>query len=102
MYLVHTHLELPGGSRLPPDVRALVRSAIIPGDGVEHVAVHPRSPSTLTLGFYLVAGALAEAEERAVMVCSRLLDELPQLASARLTGAGVPLLPMTFVPQPVD
>ena len=102
MYLVHTHLELPSGEQLPRDVRALVRSAILPGDRVEHVAVHPRSSSALTLGFYVVAGALDEAEERAVRVCARLLGDVPQLASARLTGAGAPLQPLAFVPQPVD
>ncbi|MFJ4691550.1 hypothetical protein [Streptomyces sp. NPDC088766] len=102
MYLVHTHLELPCGEQLPHDVKVLVRSAILPGDRVEHVAVHPRSSSALTLGFYVVAGALDEAEERAVRVCGRLRRAVPQLASARLTGAGVPLLPLAFVPQPVD
>ncbi|MEV6402831.1 hypothetical protein AB0M58_07660 [Streptomyces bobili] len=102
MYLVHTHLELPCGKQLPSDVRALVRSAILPGDRVEHVAVHPRSTSELTLGFYVVAGALDEAEERAVRVCARLLGDVPQLSTARLTGAGAPLQPLAFGPQPVD
>ncbi|MFF5185284.1 hypothetical protein ACFY30_16105 [Streptomyces sp. NPDC000345] len=102
MYLVHAHLELPSGERLPPDIRAVVRSSIIPGDRVEHVAVHPRSASALTLGFYLLAGVLEEAEERAVRVCDRLRRDVPQLATARLTGAGAPLLPLAFAPQPVD
>ena len=102
MYLVHVHLELPPGRELPPDVRALVRSAIVPGDRVEHVAVHPRSPYRLTLGCYLLAAALEEAEERAVQVCERLLREVPQLRTARLTGAGVPLMPLAFQPQPMD
>ncbi|KUM80118.1 hypothetical protein [Streptomyces curacoi] len=102
MYLVHAHLELPPGDHLPPDVRELVRSSIVPSDHVEHVAVHPRSPSRLTLGFYLLADRLGEAEERAVRVCGRLLCEVPQLATARLTGAGVPLMPLAFEAQPVD
>ena len=102
MYLVHTHLALPPGEELPQNIRALVRSAIVPRDRVEHVAVHPRFPSELTLGFYLLAGVLEEAEERAVRVCHRLLCDVPQLASARLTGAGVPLMPLAFERQPVD
>ncbi|MFG2354906.1 hypothetical protein [Streptomyces sp. NPDC048521] len=102
MYLVHAHLELPPGEELPQSVRALVRSAITPDDRVEHVSVHPRSSSRLTLGFYLLAGALEEAEERAARVCHRLLREVPQLGRARLTGAEVPLVPLAFVPQPVD
>ncbi|GAA3184309.1 hypothetical protein GCM10010451_36850 [Streptomyces virens] len=102
MYLVHAHLELPAGAHLPPGVRGLVRSAIVDGDRVEHVAVHPRSASRLTLGFYLLADGLEEAEERAVRVCGRLVGAVPQLAAARLTGAEVPLVPLAFEAHPVD
>jgi hypothetical protein len=102
MYLVHAHLDLPEGDRLPPDVRELVRTSLLPGDGVEHVAVHPRSPSRLTLGLYLLADGLEEAERRAVEVCGRLMGRVPQLAAARLTGAGVPLVPLAFGVLPVD
>ncbi|MFJ6723722.1 hypothetical protein ACIQPQ_02290 [Streptomyces sp. NPDC091281] len=102
MYLVHAHLELPRGTELPYEIRDLVRSAILPGDRVEHLAVHVRPPSELTLGFYLLADLLEEAEERAVRVCGRLLRELPPLAAARLTGAGAPLLPLAFTPERVD
>lgn len=83
-------------------MRAVVRSAITAGDRVEHVAVHPRSPTRLTLGFYLLADGIEEAEGRAVQVGARLLRDVPQLAAARLTGAGVPLMPLAFAPQPVD
>ncbi|MGW7264234.1 hypothetical protein [Streptomyces sp. NPDC054842] len=102
MYLVHAHLELPGADELPPGIRVSVRRAIVPADRVEHVAVHPRPPRGLTLGLYLLSGALEEAEERALRVCERLLCAMPELAGARLTGAGVPVLPLAFVPQPVD
>ncbi|MEU1623679.1 hypothetical protein ABZ479_41165 [Streptomyces sp. NPDC005722] len=102
MYLVHAHLELPSDEALPQDVRALVRSAIVPGDGVEHVAVHPTSAGELTLGFYVLAAGLDEAEERALRVCRRLLRDVAELAAARLTGVGVPLVPLAFVPQAVD
>ncbi|MFJ1967521.1 hypothetical protein ACIO93_02510 [Streptomyces sp. NPDC087903] len=102
MYLVHVHLELPSGEQLPANIGAVVRSAIVPGDRVEHVAVHPRSASGLTLGFYLLADVLEEAEERAVQVCGRLLREIPQLGAASMTSAGVPLLPLAFLPQPMD
>ncbi|MFE0629366.1 hypothetical protein ACFW3D_20700 [Streptomyces sp. NPDC058864] len=99
MYLVHAHLELPPGEELPQNVKALVRSSIVPRDRVEHVAVHPVPPSELTLGFYLLAGGLDEAEERALRVCRRLLCDVDQLAAARLTGAGVPLMPLAFLPR---
>lgn len=102
MYLVHAHLELPDGAQLPGHIRDLVRSSIVPGDRVEHVAVHPRPPTRLTLGLYLLADALEEAEERAVGVCARLLGDVPELAGTRLTGVGVPLLPLAFEAQPVD
>ncbi|MFF3446965.1 hypothetical protein ACFYXJ_07485 [Streptomyces sp. NPDC002667] len=99
MYLVHTYLELPSGGELPCNIRTLVRSAIIPRDGVEHVAVHTVSSCELTLGFYLLAGALEEAEERAVRATRRLLRAVPELATARPTGAGVPLIPLAFEPH---
>lgn len=102
MYLVHAHLELPPDEELPQDVRALVRSAIVPRDRVEHVAVHTTSPSELTLGFYLLAEGLDEAEERALWVCRRLLRDVRELAAARLTGAGVPLMPQAFAPRTGD
>ncbi|WP_405915967.1 hypothetical protein [Streptomyces sp. NBC_00728] len=102
MYLVHTHLELSSGEELPQNIRALVRSAIVTRDRVEHVAVHPAPPSELTLGFYLLAGVLEEAEARSVRVCRRLLRDVPQLATARLTGAGVPLMPSAFEPRALD
>ncbi|MFJ7961977.1 hypothetical protein [Streptomyces sp. NPDC096324] len=102
MYLVHTYLELPSGDELPQNIRTLVRSAIVPRDGVEHVAVHAVSSCELTLGFYLLADALEEAEERAVRATRRLLRAVPQLAAARPTGAGVPLMPLAFEPQTVD
>ncbi|MEW2514835.1 hypothetical protein [Streptomyces sp. NPDC046870] len=102
MYLVHAHLELPPGSHLPPEVRELVRSSLAPGDRVEHVSVHVRSPIRLTLGLYMLADGVEEAEHRAVRVCTRLLCEVPQLARARLTGAGVPLIPLAFEAQPSD
>ncbi|MEU6278605.1 hypothetical protein ABZ871_40395 [Streptomyces populi] len=102
MHLVHIYLELPPGEELPQNIRTLVRSAITPRDHVEHVAVHPVSPSELTLGFYLLADALEDAEERAVRTARRLLSSVPQLATARPTGAGVPLMPLAFEPQTVD
>ncbi|MEW2289352.1 hypothetical protein [Streptomyces sp. NPDC047841] len=102
MYLVHAHLELPPGSHLPPEVRELVRSSLAPGDRVEHVSVHVRSPVWLALGLYMLADGVEEAEQRAVRVCARLLREVPQLAGARLTGAGVPLIPLAFEAQPSD
>jgi hypothetical protein len=102
MYLVHTHLELPSGEEPPQNMKALVRAAIVPRDRVEHLSVHPVSPSELTLGFYLLATRLEDAEERAVQVCHRLLRDVPQLAMARLTGAGAPLIPLAFEPSRAD
>ncbi|MFF3615588.1 hypothetical protein [Streptomyces sp. NPDC002580] len=102
MYLIHAHLELPSGEEPPVNIKVLVRSAIVPRDRVEHISVHPLPPSELILGFYLLAARLEEAEERTVRVCHRLLRDVPQLALARLTGAGVPLMPLAFEPSRVD
>ncbi|MEU2430671.1 hypothetical protein ABZ611_14385 [Streptomyces sp. NPDC007861] len=93
MYLVHAHLEFPRGGEPPLGVRESVRASVVPADGVEHIAVHPRPGARLTLGIYLLAGRLEEAEAHAVRVCHRLLRDVPQLRDARLLGAGVPLMP---------
>ncbi|GHD30726.1 hypothetical protein [Streptomyces galbus] len=98
MYLVHARLAMPADADMPPDVREAVRRALRPEDRVEHLAVHPRAP-WLTLGFFVLADALGEAEAHAERVCRRLLSAVPQLGAARLVGVGVPLISEAFAPS---
>ncbi|MFE9634220.1 hypothetical protein [Streptomyces sp. NPDC006463] len=93
MYLVHARLRTAPPAHLPDDLREAARAGLDPGDRVEHLAVHPQSAGHFTLGFYLVADCLEEAERRAESACRRLLavGALPQ---ARLLGVGVPLMPV--------
>ncbi|WDN53400.1 hypothetical protein [Streptomyces clavuligerus] len=67
------------------------RSLLTDEDRIEHLSVHRRPPRHFVLGFYLVAGSLAEAESRAERVSRRLLDS-GRLPSARLLKAEAPLL----------
>ncbi|BBC34922.1 hypothetical protein SGFS_062160 [Streptomyces graminofaciens] len=96
MYLVHAHLELPSAGQLPCGAKDMIRAAAEADDRVEHVSVHPRSPSRLTLGIYLLAACLEEAEQRAARVSRRLSRDVPVLRGARLLDAAVPLMPLAF------
>lgn len=98
MHLVHIHVRLPRRSRLPSDFREMLREAVRPEDLVEHLAVHVGSTSQLTLGFFLVADLLEEAESRAVHVSHRLTREIPVLHGAHVADAGVPLMSLAFEP----
>ncbi|MCX5403855.1 hypothetical protein OHA37_08155 [Streptomyces sp. NBC_00335] len=93
MYLVHAHLRRPAqGGELPSDLRALVYESARPEDGVEHVSVHADESSAPVLGLFLTAGSLAQAEEHAAAVCTRLLRTHPELSGWILGRAEAPLL----------
>ncbi|MEU0228672.1 hypothetical protein ABZ177_30615 [Streptomyces sp. NPDC006284] len=96
MHLVHVHLRLPRHAQLPSGAREMMRAAIRTDDLVEHLAVHAGPARRLTLGFFLVADLLEEAETRAVHVSLRLSREVPALDGAQLLDAGVPLMELAF------
>ncbi|MER6912321.1 hypothetical protein ABT354_11675 [Streptomyces sp. NPDC000594] len=91
MYLVHARFETVLPSQVPWDIKELSRSLLLPADHVEHLSVHRRSARHFVLGFYLLAGSLAEAETRAERVSLRLLGT-GALPPARLLAAEAPLM----------
>ncbi|MCX4779164.1 hypothetical protein [Streptomyces sp. NBC_01264] len=113
MYLIHAalHASAPG-AQLPAHAGELVRAladADPTGCGpVEHVSTHPgvRSgarPGALsgalsgalpgpTLGVYLIADSLAEAEGRTEVLCRRAVEEVPALRGWTVGRVGVPLV----------
>ncbi|MGW1773153.1 hypothetical protein [Streptomyces sp. NPDC002104] len=113
MYLIHAALRAPApGVRLPAHAGELVRAladADPTGCGpVEHVSTHPGAhpgglsaglPGGLsaglpgpTLGVYLIADSLAEAEGRTEALCRRAVEEVPALSGWAVGRVGVPLV----------
>ncbi|HWU07068.1 MAG TPA: hypothetical protein VN520_11905 [Streptomyces sp.] len=91
MFLVHAHFAALGPFGFPGDTGESVHASLSPADQVEHVSVHPTPPGGFVLGFFLLAGSLAEAEVRTEKICRRLLDE-KRLPPAVLREVGVPLI----------
>src|SRR5687767_1375025 len=102
MYLVHARFACSADAELPYHVRELIWPAVRHDERIEHVAVHPSPPSGLTLGFYVRADRIEEAEARTRLVCLRLLREVPQLRGARLVGTEAPLVPLAFEPTSLN
>ncbi|WP_224284807.1 hypothetical protein [Streptomyces sp. LS1784] len=93
MYLVHTVLRPDAPSRaLPVDARGILLAAVLPGDRVEHLVVHPDALPDPVLGVYLVADSLAEAEGRAAAFCRRALAAVPAFAGWSAAGTAAPLV----------
>lgn len=81
MYLIHLKLGLSPHRLVPPELGDLVRSAARPGEGLEHVTVHPDAPGGPVLGLFLTAERLDQAEVMAGLLCRRALA-----TSAKLRG----------------
>ncbi len=93
MYLIHVRLRPPApGIGLPFGLGALLRAMTLPEDRVEHVAAHPDASPYPTLGLYLMADSLAQAEERAQRLGRRWVTGVPLLQGWRLISAEAPLV----------
>jgi hypothetical protein len=92
MYLIHARLLSPDGRALPPDAAAWTRGHARPEDLLEHVSAHPLARPHPVLGFYILAGSLAQAEESTARMCRRALSGCPGLRGWTLLRAQAPLL----------
>lgn len=99
MYLIHAALRAPApGVPLPTHAGELVRAfadasaGSTPYCGVEHVSAHPGALPGPTLGVYLVADSLSEAERRTEALCRRAFEEVPALRGWTVGRVGVPLV----------
>ncbi|WP_327253401.1 hypothetical protein [Streptomyces sp. NBC_01244] len=103
MYLVHAALRAPApGAQLPPHAGELIRafasasaSASATADAcgpVEHVSAHPHALPDPTLGVYLLADSLNEAERRTEALCRRAFEEVPALWGWTVGRVGAPLV----------
>lgn len=92
MYLVHAQLSAPLGGFLPADAARRTLALARPGEGVEHVTAHPHAVPDPTLGVFLVAKSLTEAEALTAVLCYRLLNSHTCLVGWGLRRAQAPLL----------
>ncbi|WP_371616489.1 hypothetical protein [Streptomyces sp. NBC_00454] len=111
MYLIHAALRAPStGVQLPAHAGELVRAFAdadaaaataadvdrLGGGGtfgsIEHVSTHPGALPGPTLGVYLIADSLDEAERRTEVLCRRAFEEVPALRGWTVGRVGVPLV----------
>lgn len=97
MYLVHATLRAPApGTQLPLHAGELVRALADAGSPacgpVEHVSAHPHALPHPTLGVYLLADSLEEAERRTEALCRRAFEEVPALWGWTVGRIGAPLV----------
>ncbi|MDH6111684.1 hypothetical protein P3T36_001999 [Kitasatospora sp. MAP12-15] len=93
MYLIHVQLRPPApGVCLPPRLAPLLRAMSHPDDRVEHIAVHADASPLPTLGVYLLADSLADAEERAKQLSRRWVTSMPLLQGWCPMRAEAPLV----------
>ncbi|WP_344459830.1 hypothetical protein [Kitasatospora kazusensis] len=93
MYLIHARLRPPiPGRPLPGRLAALLWAMSVPEDRIEHIAVHPKAVPYPTLGLYLQADRLGEAEERAAQLCGRWVTGISLLQGWQPVDAQAPLV----------
>lgn len=93
VYLVHTELlNRKADSCIPQNLADLLRALARPGDGVEHVVIHPRPGHGVTVGVYLLADRLLDAEETAARLCGRAVAEIGPLPGWLVGRSEAPLL----------
>ncbi|WP_405550574.1 hypothetical protein [Streptomyces sp. NBC_01171] len=95
MYLVHVHVQPPvHGVLLPSGTADAVAACGRDVNGVEHVVVHADTHPHPVIGVYISAATLQAAEETAVTLWRRTLDDHHWLHSWTLLRAEVPLIPI--------
>ncbi|MFC8920954.1 hypothetical protein ACFT5C_35055, partial [Streptomyces sp. NPDC057116] len=89
MRLVHVRLN---GTNVPigPDFPSFLMSCAVEGDRLEYATVH-EGPSP-TLGLFLSAESVEQAERAAHAVVRRALGRRPELAHVEVVSARTPLV----------
>ncbi|GAA0684529.1 hypothetical protein GCM10010193_42980 [Kitasatospora atroaurantiaca] len=93
MYLIHVRLRpTTPGSSLPPGLRSHLLGMSVPEDRIEHLSVHTDALPHPTLGLYLMAESLGEAEEQATRLCLRWVTGSTLLEGWQPVAAQAPLV----------
>ncbi|WP_314615474.1 hypothetical protein [Streptomyces stackebrandtii] len=96
MRLVHVRIRLPCIPDDPESLRKAFLSYATPEDGVGHVSVHPGDGGDLTVGFFVTAATLPEAETVAYTVALKALSGETALQEAYVTSYSAALVPALF------
>jgi hypothetical protein len=91
MYLIHVALA-SAPAELPASLGDFIRRHALPEERIEHVSVHAHAVPRPTLGVFVLADRLAEAEVKAADACRRALALLPALSHVTLVRAEAPLM----------
>jgi hypothetical protein len=92
MYLIHADLQTADAESPPQGVVDRLAAIAVTEGWVEHVAVHRRGSGRITLGLYVRACSLAEAEERTAGFCRHALASQDWAAGWALLRAEAPLV----------
>ncbi|MFF1447818.1 hypothetical protein ACFVYF_06645 [Streptomyces sp. NPDC058274] len=93
MYLIHVRLRAPGDKTPSPGLAETIALYAEEAAGLEHVSVHLDAAGDVTLGLFLVAARLAEAEESAARLVDRAVSDHPDLRGYRIVTAEAVLMP---------
>ena len=94
MYLVHAHVRSREHEVLTDTIAALVVACALPSDRIEHIAAHLLSDGSVTLGLFVLAACLEDAESAARRTCERAFSAYPELRGCVLVSCGSPLVPV--------
>jgi hypothetical protein len=92
MYLIHAHLG-PPSAVLPESAVQLVHENTFPTDGLEHVSINF---DTLTIGLFISARSLRDAESAGAEICRRVLELCTEFTGLVLVSCRATLVPDYF------
>ncbi|AVZ71064.1 hypothetical protein SLUN_01155 [Streptomyces lunaelactis] len=96
MRLIHVRIQFPGGLGSPEWLRRAFLSHAGPEQKVDHISIHPGDEGELTVGFFVTAASLIEAEAISYTVAHRALSHEPALQHARITSYSAAMVPDLF------
>jgi hypothetical protein len=92
VYLIHARLG-PASGQLPESAVRLINENTDPADGLEHVSINL---DTMTIGLFIAAPTVLEAESTGEIICRRVLDRRPEFTGLVLVSCQATLVPDYF------
>ncbi|MGV9878488.1 hypothetical protein [Streptomyces sp. NPDC003006] len=96
MQLVHARVRLAVDPPEPERLRAIFRSHARRHEGIQHISIHPDADRKLTVGVYVTADSVCEAEDTARVFVTRTLECEYALRGARVAACSAALVPQFY------